>query len=232
MNKKLIILSAIIGILGFSGMFAFSWFTAKPAPETGMDETQAVRAENTEGGIEPIANRKTASAEDLLNFDSEVKKAMTEKQLKNLIYEIREKVRAYEAKLKDLDLREQRLGKTQNVLKQDIEKMNNLRIELASAVANLKSEQEKLKISRVAIEKTERNNLMALATAYDKMASDSAGEILVNINKSKSSNSEDAIKILYYMQDRTKAKVLASIAQTEPAVSAYFCQKLKQVEQR
>jgi flagellar motility protein MotE (MotC chaperone) len=70
---------------------------------------------------------------------------------------------------------------------------------------------------------------MSIALAYDKMDATSAGEILTNISEAKNAAADDAVKILYYMSERTKAKVLASIAETEPAISAYFCRQLKQI---
>jgi flagellar motility protein MotE (MotC chaperone) len=64
-----------------------------------------------------------------------------------------------------------------------------------------------------------------------------ASEILSNMaatqSKSgaanRSTNIDDAVKILFFMQDRTKAKVLAELASTEPALAALLSQKLKQV---
>ncbi len=51
----------------------------------------------------------------------------------------------YDKKLDNLKVREQRLQLTQDILKQDIEKLNNLQIELASMTANIKSEQRQAK---------------------------------------------------------------------------------------
>jgi len=158
-----------------------------------------------------------------------MKRAMIEKQLKSLISEVREKIEEYDLKLKDLELREQRLATAQDTAKKDIEEFTNLRIKLASTVAALKDEKDKLEKTRVQIAASEQTNLMSLAAAYDKMDSTSAGNILTNISNAKSSSSEDAVKILHYMTERTKAKVLASIAETAPETSAYFCQKLKQI---
>ncbi len=59
------------------------------------------------------------------------------------------------------------------------------------------------------------------------MDATSAGQILTNISEAKNAAADDAVKILYYMSERTKAKVLASIAETEPAISADFCRQLK-----
>jgi hypothetical protein len=55
-----------------------------------------------------------------------------------------------------------------------------------------------------------------------------AGKILSSMTQS-GRGADDAIKILYYMSERTKAKVLAAIAETEPAVSANFSQRLKKI---
>jgi flagellar motility protein MotE (MotC chaperone) len=109
-----------------------------------------------------------------------------------------------------------------------------MRTELATAVADLKSERDLLQKTRVQIEQAEKNNLTAIATAYDKMDPARASEILTSMVKGQSTNGargsvDDAVKILHFMQDRTKAKVLGELVTTEPALAALLCQRLKQV---
>lgn len=223
MSKKLIIIiMAAAGLLSFGGMFGLAWFT-NPAPEAGQ-----TIAEHSPDGLRLTQPQLGVSGYDA-SVESKMKRAMNEQQLNSLISEIREKIEEYDLRLKDLELREQRLLTAQDTTKKDIEEFTNLRIELASTVATLKDERAKLEKTRVQIEVSEKTNLMALAAAYDTMDPASAGNILTNISNAKSSSSEDAIKILYYMGDRTKADVLASIAETAPETSAYFCQKLKQI---
>jgi flagellar basal body-associated protein FliL len=229
-NIKLIILTVLIGLVGFGGMFAFAWFTKKPAPQPVT--AQASKPIEIQPKAVHDSNTPENNIDQAVTADEQTRKAMTEKQLKSLVYEIREKIENYNTKIHDVEQREQRLQTAQDTLKQDIEKLNNLRIELTSIVASYKDEQDKLQKSRVAIAKTEKENLVAIATFYDKMEPESAGKILTNIQQSQNSSSDDAVKILYYMNERTKAKVIASIAQAEPAVSAYFCQKLKQVSEQ
>ena len=43
------------------------------------------------------------------------------------------------------------------------------------------------------------------------------------------SSFDDAVKILYYMSERTKAKLLAEVATSEPALAAALCKRLKQI---
>jgi flagellar motility protein MotE (MotC chaperone) len=68
-----------------------------------------------------------------------------------------------------------------------------------------------------------------MAATYDKMNPASAGTILTNMSKAKTGSPNDAVKILHYMGDRTKANLLAELANSEPVLAAYFCQKLKQI---
>jgi len=164
-------------------------------------------------------------------------RSMTEQQLKDLTYEVREKIREYNDKLKALEKEKERLAIAQQVLKKDIETLNNLRVDLAAAAASVKSERDMLAKARTEVDQTERTNLLAIAQAYDKMDAASAGQILVNMamgqprsgGSARAANIDDAVKILHFMQDRTKAKVLAEIVTTQPALAATLCQKLKQV---
>ena len=107
-----------------------------------------------------------------------------------------------------------------------------MRIELTSIVASLKNEQEKLIRSRVNIAQAERNNLASIAATYDKMDSASAGKILTNLTRMRTEGGrslDDAVKIWYYMSDRKKAKLLASLVTSEPKLTAVLCQRLKTV---
>lgn len=227
MSKKVIIITAAAGLLSFAGMLVLAWFT-NPAPEVPVPDAGQTAAVDGQDDLKltlPQIGVSSAGA----SADSKMKRTMIEKQLKSLIYEVREKIEAYDLKLENLELREQRLLIAHDTAKKDIEEFTNLRIELASTVAALKDAKSKLEASRVQIALSEKTNLMSTAAAFDKMDSTSAGNILTNISKTESSSSNDAVKILHYMTERTKAKVLASIAETEPATSAAFCRKLKQI---
>jgi len=138
---------------------------------------------------------------------------------------------------------EQRLQRAHNLIKKDIEQLNNLRIELASTVVHLKDERDKLLKSRVEISRAEKVNLMSIAATYDKMDAASASKILTNICGSggvkkgvsragRSSGVDDAVKILHYMVERTKAKLLAELVVSEPRLAAELCQKLKQIVEK
>lgn len=231
MNKKIILITTIAGLLCFSGTFAFAWIT-KPVPQEAETPVKSPEEPN-----ESKLKLTHVDVPEILSNEQQqdgMKKTMTEKQLQSLIYEVRGKIQEYEQKLANLGTQEQQLQAAKTALAKDIEKLDKLRIDLASTVLQLKTEQENLQKSSIKIAAIEKNNLISIAATYDKMDSTSAGAILVNMfqNRDNNTNSNDAVKILYYMTERTRAKVLASVAEIEPAISAYFCQKLKQISEQ
>ena len=234
MNKKLILITAAVGVVGFLGAFATGWLT-RPAPmEEDPASGQASGTAQTQraGAMTPrLLSPSSAAADDSANT-----RALTQEQLQELVYEVREKIDEYNKKLAALEKGKERLQIAQQTLKKDVDALNNLRVDLAATAANLKNERDMLLKAQVQVEQVEKTNLVAIAAAYDRMDAARAGEILTNMATGQSqkgttrgTNIDDAVKILYYMQDRTKAKVLAELATAEPGLAAMLSQKLKQV---
>jgi chromosome segregation ATPase len=238
-NKKVIILAAAAGLVSFTGMFLAGWLTGPKAAAGAAGPAQAPTAAPTnapaQAGPALLVPTAGAAAEDGTGT-----RTMTEQQLKDLIVEIREKIQEYHRKLQDLEKEKERMQTAQQTLKKDIDTLNNLRVDLAASVASLKNERDAMLKARTEIEQVEKTNLMAIASAYDKMDAARAGEILKSMAQGptgsgaavRSANADDAVKILHFMQDRTKAKVLAEMAATEPALAAALSQRLKQVTEK
>ena len=236
MSKKLIVVTAAAGLVSFAGAFVFARVTKKAPVSLPSEPNQPlVVGQEVELKLpKPTDDVVGALAAD----DNAMKKAMTDKQLRSLVYEVQEKIRQYDRQLASLDTREHRLQMTADSLKKDIENLNNLRVNLATIVAGLKEERDKLLKSRMEIAQAEKANLAKIAATYDKMDAASAGKILSSMCTAQaqgssagggSGNMDDAVKILHYMTERTKAKVLAELVTSEPKLAAALCEKLKQV---
>ena len=236
MSKKLIIITAAAGLASFAGAFVFGWLTKPPSAsrpdESGQPALVGVETvpEFPQPGVDVISAVGTASDRE--------KKAMTEKQLKNLVFEVREKIQEYNDKLQNLEVWEQRLQRTQDTLKEDIKNLNDLRVELTLIVTSLKNERDKLLKSRLEIAQAEKDNLVLISATYDKMDASSAGKILISMCASQTqpdkvdsqgSGFDEAAKILYYMTERTKAKLLAELTNTESKLAAFLTRSLKLV---
>ena len=240
MSKKVVILTAAAGLVSFAGAFAFAWLSnpSGPSDPEATKQPAPVGGESTTlGGQTPDTAPRAIRA-----APGTTKKALTEQQLKSLVQDVRQKMQEYEDRLQAIAMRERRLQVAQNVLKEDIENLDNLRIEVASAVTALKSERERLIRSRLEIDQKEKLNLISIAATYDKMDATGAGKILATMCKPKGGEQtqglgsgaekggyDDAVKILHYMTERTKGKLLAELATSEPALAADLCQRLKQI---
>lgn len=237
MSKKLIIMIAAAGLISFGGAFVYAWLT-KTAKVRPSDELK----QPTLAASDSITKPRLPQPEAIGTVgpeDGTTGKAMTEKRLKSLIADIREKMQEYNNKLQALQLREQRLQAAQDTLKKDIEDLNILRVELASITASLKEQRDKLRKTRIEIVQAEKTNLVSMAATYDKMDPTSASKILMSMTKQIQSAGvgeggnglNDAVKILHYMTERTKAKVLAELVTSEPQLASLLCQRLKQVSE-
>jgi len=239
-SKKFIIMTTVAGLVSFGGAFVFAWLSNPPGASGPQGPAQPTPA--VDRSPPTPSQRQTDAAPVASAASGSVKRALTEQQLKNLVQDVREKMQEYNDRLKAIDMRERRLEVAHNVLKEDIENLDNLRVEVASSITNLKSERDELLKSRLEIDQKEKNNLISIAATYDKMDVTGAGKILTSMCKPqesgqpkgsgvgrKSSSYDDAVKILHYMTERTKAKLLAELATSEPVLAAGLCQRLKQI---
>lgn len=225
MDKKKIIITALAGLLSFALFFAGSFFFLGG---------KAVGTAQAQDANSPAADGSMTTRSDTADSQSELQipqvgasDSAAEKQTKELVYDLRQKMDEYNEKLKSLDVEQKRLQAARGQLEQDVEKLEKLRADLAGSINSLKSERDRLLKTRIEIGDLEKKNLLTIAASYDKMDGTSAGKILANMSQAQNGSANDAVKILYYMGERTKAKVLASLADTEPAMAAYFSQKLK-----
>lgn len=227
MSKKFIIITAATSLVGFAAAFGLSFMRSKKAAQIAAE--QLAKEQAAQAAVES-ENAKIAQA--LGKKDTNL--SLTEKQLEELIYDIRDKIREYNRRMNELSSTEERVRIAQDQLKEDIEELTDLRTELASTVAALKQEHERLLKTRIEIQDSEQQNLTGIAATYDKMNAGGAAEIFTNMSKLNTEQSrglDDVVKILYYMNDRTKAKVLAELVNTEPKLAAVLSQELKRIKE-
>ena len=129
MSKKVIIMTAAAGLVSFAGAFVFAWLSkASPASGPQGPEQPTPAADRSPPGV---SQRQTDAAPVASAASGSTKRVLTEQQLKNLVQEVREKMQEYNDRLQAIAMRERRLQVAHNVLKEDIENLDNLRIEVA-----------------------------------------------------------------------------------------------------
>jgi flagellar motility protein MotE (MotC chaperone) len=214
------------GILSFAVSFTVSRHLKKSRPvlpqEPAAAQTPGVQnASDTQSLLTPRALQ--AAPDDSMNL------GLTEQQLQNLIQDIRDRMQEYRTKEKQLTQEAERIQLAHQSLQEEIDQLNQLRNKLTVLTQNLDTREQQLKTTLLQIETVEQANFQRLAATYDKMDTTQAGRILATM--ASGPQASDAIKILYYMSERTAAKVLGEIGATQPDLAAMISMKLKRVKE-
>ena len=236
MSKKMMfIMIPVVGLTTFIGTLV-GVLTSTPEPVPVADSNlspEALEEQQLELGLAEGGAVAVKSRERMMNED----------QLRDLIRDVRDRVKEYETRLRGLDLREARIETTQTALQEDVDKLNELRVEVASAVAELKSQRDALEKTRIKIDRAEVESLKATADTLGLMPADSAGRLLVTISQSIPEESlEDApdhvmedvgegyaVKLLHYMEKKKRGKLLSAMIDLDPALAGSLMRKLKNV---
>ncbi len=228
MNKLQIIFLATAGALSFAGTFGATWWlkNSKPAITIPTPERSPVPGKLSDSSTEQeLPDVKIAEQPGL-----DPARGMTEKQMQGLIYDIREKMKEYKFKERQLTEQEERIRVTREGLKEDIDRLNQLQTQLTTVFANLKKQEEALSKRQLEIAADEKVSMTKLAQTYDKMDAVQASKVFVNMVTNQQLT--DAVKILYYMSDRTCGKVLGEIAGTKPDAATRLSLELKRVKEK
>ncbi len=231
MKKLQIIILASAGLVSFVSAFTVSWFIKRSQPVLPETAQKQVR-EGTSPEMFDISGPDSNTETSLIEDDAasyRLSKSMTEKQLKSLIYDIREKMAEYRYSEKELDRRRQRMQVIQDTLQEDIDKLDTLRVQLTSILSNLQQQEHSLKQTTLEIEEVEQVNMKNLAARYDKMSTDLATNIMINMASNNQLN--DAVKIMYYMSERTSGKLLGDIGKSKPDLAALISLQLKRIQE-
>jgi flagellar motility protein MotE (MotC chaperone) len=156
----------------------------------------------------------------------EAQLSIREKELQDLIRELQARLQECDARQKALDQREQRLVITQELLKKQIQDLEDLQVRLLGPLNTLKEEQAKLDKGRLAISRQEQANLKKTALIYEKMDPGQGGKILADMCKNQ--QLDDAVKILHYMGERAAAGVFAEM--TDKTLAAKLTARLKEIQ--
>lgn len=226
MKKMHIILVAVAGLLSFVSSFGVSWYKKqKNAAEAAVPPTAtAAPAAPTAAAQLGLGILNTAMTDK-----SDEQLGLTERQLQNLIYDIREKIKEYNTRQKTLDDEAARIDLARQSLQTDIEQLNTLREKLDMTLAALKEQEDSLKKSVLEIEQMEKTNFQRLAATYEKMDAAQAGKIMLSM--AAANQLQDVVKILYYMNDRNAGKLLGEIGSTQPEVAGVLSLQLKRVKE-
>ncbi len=229
MKKYQIIIVLAAGVLSFSASFGTNWFMKQKTASAAvlpMEQSSATAA--AQSGEMNRTSPYPFVEGNMTGLETE-QPGVSERQLQHLIFDLREKMRDYSMREKELDEEAKRLEVTRLSLQEDIEQLNSLREKLDLSLAAMKEKEENIQKSLIEVESVERANFQRLAATYEKMDAAQAGKIMVSM--AANNQLQDVVKILYYMNDRNAGKVLGEIGSTRAEVAGVLSLQLKRVRE-
>jgi flagellar motility protein MotE (MotC chaperone) len=226
MKKMHIIMIAAAGLLSFGMVFGAGLFIKKNRAAAAPTQTEtappAASRDETKTSDGILAGLNSATLTEELG--------MSETQLKNLIFDIRQKMKEYENNQKQIDQEKQQVEIARQTLQEEVERLNQLQEKLNLSLMTLKDKESALQKSVLEIETVEKVNLQRIAGTYDKMDPAQAGKILSTM--ASNNQMQDAVKIMYYMSERIAGKVLGEIGAGSPEAAAALSLQLKRIKEQ
>jgi septal ring factor EnvC (AmiA/AmiB activator) len=206
MSKKKIIIVAALAVASFAIAMGSSFLLPSGPPNR--------------------ASARQAAAD--ANEAPPVKLSLQERDLDELVRNLRQRIADCRAQTQQLNEREKQIRIVQDQLARQAQELEDLRVKAATALAALRQEKAAMEAERVKIEAEDRTNLKKTAAIYEKMDAAAGGKILADMC---SLNNEDAVvRILYYMSERSAAKTIESLA--DKKLAARLCDKIKRVREQ
>ena len=215
--KKTILVLTVLAVVSFGvslGVAMWMNKSAKPAAPGG--DTSKASPESGEPATMPASGELASPVPSL-----------KEKQLDDLIHDVRARVDGCKKREAELDQRQRRLEIAQEMLKKQADELENLRVQLVAPLTSLKQEQQKLKDLQVVIEAGEMANLKKTAAIYEKMEAPKASAIIEGMCSGQ--QEDDAARILHYMSEKSAAKLMQEFS--DKTLGARLTEKLKRIKE-
>ncbi len=225
MKKIQIIIFAAAGLLSFAAVFTVSFMIKKN--QVVLPEVDMTMVDEDDGMFGEPDFTVSSGGDEVESYS--LSKSMTEKQLKSLIYDIREKMTETRFTEKQLEMQEERIQTLREVVQEDIERLEKLRLELTAVIANLTQQEYNLQQTIIKINTVDKANMQTLALRYEKMKAAMASDIMVSM--AKNNQIKDAVMIIHYMSESKSGKLLGTIASLNPDLAASITQMLKKVQE-
>ncbi|HUS92479.1 MAG TPA: hypothetical protein VM695_11550 [Phycisphaerae bacterium] len=213
-GKKYLIILGILAAMSFGVSLGVSLLLGGPGPE----------------GKAPAAppNPSDALLAGLSADPAPREALLAQHKLDELIKDLRARMAEYERKEKALAERARQVATAEQTLRRRAQELETLRTELVGPLTRLKDAVAELRRSRVLIDKQEKAAIRTIASKYERMDPIQGGEILVTMCGNQ--QTDDVVKILYYMSERVSAKFLAEMP--DKALAARLTALMKTIQEQ
>ena len=209
-GKKMVIVAGVLGVVSFGGAFVLTqMFRPAPAPDAQGPTTSQQAANLALSGLESM------------------QMSVRESKLENLTSELNRQKMDLSKRSRQLDNRERQIKVAAGQLAEAARDLESMRLQLAAPLVRLKSLKESLEQTRLTISREETTNLKGIAKTYEQMSTESSSKVIEAM--CTGNQIRDAAKILQFMSDRGRAKLLSSLS--DQSLTARLFDMMKTIRQ-
>ena len=182
MSRKKLLLFVILPVSAVASLgcgFLMATLFA-PAPSAEPNQTTARTA------TEQLPELGLGAARTVSSEGQQQRRATQNKlaqELNDAMRDMNDKRVEYENKTRDLRKEEERIAEVREAAQEDIQRLDDMRTDIADALANLKKEKQSLENSKIRVKKEEYENLKVMAAVMGKMKPGNAADILADMSK-------------------------------------------------
>lgn len=157
----------------------------------------------------------------------EDKPAPGQEQVADLVQELRMRLNEVQRREARLSEQEKRIQMAEEGLQRRAKELEAVRMELIGPMTRLKEAMAELDKSRVKVSAEEKLNITRIAATFEKMDAEGGSGILTGM--CVNNQTDDVVKILYYMSERSSAKVLS--AMTDKGLAARLTAMMQKIRE-
>jgi flagellar motility protein MotE (MotC chaperone) len=206
--KKLIMVGVLAAVCFVGSYFVTNMLSKKPNTKHAATSKPAEQVEQvTDAGADAVR--------------------MKEKEMDEIIKEMRGRRDELARRERDLEDREKRLQIAQDTLKKQVTELETLRLSMVAPLTNLRQATTELVRSRVNIKQEEQANLKKIAAKYEKMDATQGSKTLMAM--CTNNQEDDAARILNYMSARAVANWLSEMSDKQ--LVAKLTDRMKRIKE-
>ena len=237
MNRNKLLLFVIVPVSAVASLgcgFLMATLFA-PAPSAEPNQTTARNA------AEQLPELGLGAARTVPSEVQQQRRARQNKltqELNDVIRDMNDKRQAYEKKNRDLRKEEERIAEVREAAQEDFQRLDDMRIEIAYALTNLKKEKQSLEEAKIRVKKEENANLKVMAGVLSTMKANYAATWISTMSEQAEGQDpqvrpgiDEAAAHIYMMQPKAKAKLFdALIKDKKAALAADLGRRIKFIQ--
>lgn len=238
MNRKKLLLFVIVPVSAVASLGCGFLMATLFAPAPPAAEPNQMTARNAAEQLPELGLGATRTVPSEVQQQRRARQNKLTQDLKDAMRDMNDKRQEYEKKTRDLQKEEERIAEVREAAQEDFQRLDDMRIDIANALTNLKKEKQSLEDGKIRVKKEENANLKVMAGVLSTMKANNAATWIATMSEQAEGQDprvrlgiDEAAAHIYMMQPKAQAKLFdALIKDKKAALAANLGRRIKSIK--